>query len=145
MIEIKGNLLSAKEEYIGHGVNCKGKMGKGIAKLVASSHPIVFREYAEYCKKQDIIGTYQVVFSNNKHIINFFTQEAYGNDGVYASLEAIAASIVSFITDHPSIKTIAIPRIGTGLGGLSWEDEVKPLLYIIEQRFDVSFTVYNIS
>ena len=39
---VDGDLLSAKETYIAHQVNCYGKMGRGVAAQIMDKYPDVY-------------------------------------------------------------------------------------------------------
>ena len=46
-----GNIFESKASTIVNSVNCVGVMGKGIALEYKKRYPLMFREYAELCKK----------------------------------------------------------------------------------------------
>ena len=47
---VDGDLLSAKETYIAHQVNCYGKMGRGVAAQIRDKYPDVYRRYQNIAK-----------------------------------------------------------------------------------------------
>lgn len=149
MKEICGDLLSVERGLIVHGCNCSGGFGSGVAGAIARKYP----EVKKYFHKVDANATYlgaiqPVKVSHELTIINAFTQISYGSDGGrYANLAAIQEVLYNTLTyavlyDHPKI---AVPRIGTGLGGLDWETEVKPIYETFSLACadkDVEFEVY---
>lgn len=136
MIEsAKGNLLKADAEALVNAVNCVGVMGKGIALQFKEAYPENFSAYAKACRDSEVQpGKMFIVptksLSNPKYIINFPTKRHWKGkskiEDVSAGLEALIADVQKL-----EIKSIAIPPLGCGLGGLDWSD-VRPL---IEQAF----------
>ena len=63
---IDGDLFSASSRYICHQVNCRGRMGSGIAKVIRDKFPEAFEKYKEECKKGACLGHVQYVLSNGK-------------------------------------------------------------------------------
>lgn len=79
--------------------------------------------------------------SDGKVILNLATQTFPGR---YAKCEWIESALSKVLVDLPHLKTIALPTIGVGLGGLRWED-VEAVLKKINQGTDVTFTIYKFS
>ena len=44
-----GNLLDAPQKVIAHQVNCQGKMGSGVAKVIRDKYPKVYETYLNTC------------------------------------------------------------------------------------------------
>ena len=122
--EIKGSILDTDIVYIGHGVNCRNKMGSGVAKVLLDKYPEVKSEYHNFNNK--ILGEVQEVLTKDIVILNMFTQEDFGYDGKlyldYGSITKCFKRLKDF-----NINSIAIPKIGCGLAGGDWE-VVKALI-----------------
>ena len=122
-----GDLLSAKQGLILHGCNAQGVMGSGVAKAVRETYPLVYDSYIAWKKRRNSslpLGYVQFV-TINEHLTvgNAITQEFYGNDGQrYASYFAIecAFKLARDWMRDMSVKTLHIPKIGSGLGGADW-------------------------
>jgi len=135
LLETKGLLL--------HGCNAQGVMGSGVAKLIKQRWPQVFEEYAAFCRSttvQQRLG--QVIFTKSVQgvvIGNCITQEIYGKDGAkYASYDLVDATmerVGKYMNDH-GIKSVHLPKIGCGLGGLHWP-AVQAILEHRLGHFDV--------
>ncbi|MGP8281610.1 MAG: macro domain-containing protein [Desulfomonilaceae bacterium] len=143
----KGNLLEADAEALVNTVNCVGVMGKGIALQFKRAFPENFKEYSFACKAgQVVLGrmfTHTTCsLSNPKYIINFPTKLHWKNksrlEDIKSGLENLAQE-----THRLGIKSIAIPPLGCGAGGLEWK-VVGPL---IESAFvdalDVTVILYE--
>lgn len=63
-------------------------------------------------------------------VANLFTQDRYGSDGkVYADRQAIAIALEQvFMMSNTMNMPIYMPKIGCGLGGLDWNNDVKPIV-----------------
>ena len=132
MIKVaEGNLLEAKADALVNTVNCVGVMGKGIALQFKQAFPDNCQEYEKACKKGRVrIGRMFVHNQNDifypKYIINFPTKRHWKTK---SRLEDIESGLKDLVKQAKKldIKSIAVPPLGSGLGGLDWRD-VKPLI-----------------
>ncbi|MDY6906029.1 MAG: macro domain-containing protein [Thermodesulfobacteriota bacterium] len=127
----EGNLLKDSAEAIVNTVNCVGVMGKGIALQFKQAFPDNFKAYARACKNGDVKPGKMFVFSldamlNPKYIINFPTKNHWREKSKIGNIEAGLSDLANVIRHH-NIKSIAIPPLGCGYGGLRW-DEVRGLI-----------------
>lgn len=133
MIEYKrGNLLDAQCDALVNTVNTVGIMGKGIALQFKRAYPDVFKIYAQACKAEEVVpGRMHVVsvgglVGGPRWIINFPTKRHWRNasrlDDIEAGLQDLRRVILEL-----NIKSIAIPPLGCGNGGLDWR-EVRPAI-----------------
>jgi O-acetyl-ADP-ribose deacetylase (regulator of RNase III) len=132
MIELKqGNLLEANAEALVNTVNCVGVMGKGIALQFKQAFPDNFQEYKRACDTQKVQpGQMFVVLHSElispRYIINFPTKRHWRGKSRIEDIESGLQALISEVKQL-GIKSIAIPPLGCGNGGLSW-NEVKPLI-----------------
>lgn len=148
MIEYKtGNLLNEESEAIVNTVNCVGVMGKGIALQFKKKWPENFNNYLKACNhnlvqpgKMHIFETKS--FINPKYIINFPTKRHWKGKSKIEDIKLGLSDLVLTIQKY-QIKSIALPPLGCGLGGLEWS-EVKPLIEksLIELK-DVQVKIYE--
>ena len=144
MIKYKtGDLLEASEDIIAHGVNCKGVMGSGVAKLIKDRYPKAYFYYWDYHNTDGWKpGMVQFVSQwDQKIIANCATQKAYMPRNVcHADYDAIREAM-GILRDYAKFnnKSVAIPKIGAGLAGGDWDTIEK----IINDVFDdMDITVY---
>lgn len=121
----KGNLFDTELEVIVHGVNCQGVMGSGVAKIIRDDFSEAYDVYVdEHINRGLILGNILPVLSNGKIIVNAMTQGAYGYDGKrYASYDGIAMcmSKINAWAYSRDVEKVAMPLIGSGLGGGDWD------------------------
>lgn len=132
MIEYKnGDILREDVEAIVNTVNCVGIMGRGLALQFKNKFPQNFKEYQLACTNKEVqLGkmfvhqTGQLI--NPKYIINFPTKGHWKQN---SKIEDISNGLddLTTIIEKYSIKSIAIPPLGSGLGGLDWK-MVKKLI-----------------
>ena len=140
MIEFTtGDILKADTdtECLVNTVNCVGIMGRGIALEFKKNYPDNFKSYADACKRQEVLPGQMFVYDtekllNPRYIINFPTKRHWRGKARMEDIESGLVSLVEVIKAK-NIRSIAIPSLGCGLGGLDWE-EVKPR---IESALDV--------
>ena len=132
MIRIeRGNVLKANAEALVNTVNCVGFMGKGIALQFKRAYPDNFDAYQKACRQHEVQPGRMFVFDRGsmlgvRYIVNFPTKRHWKGKSRY---EDIAAGLTALVSDvrRLHIKTIAIPPLGTGLGGLDWA-RVRPMI-----------------
>lgn len=126
-----GNLLEAHTQAFVNTVNTVGVMGKGIALQFKERFPLNFKIYSDACKKGEVaIGKMLVVketsLEGEKLIINFPTKKEWFRKSQYSFIEEGLKDLVRVIEQY-QIKSLAIPPLGCGNGGLKWE-KVKPMI-----------------
>lgn len=128
---IRGNLLESDSEAIVNTVNTVGVMGKGIALQFRDSFPVNYKLYKAACKEGEVkIGKMFVTtvgqLGNPRFIINFPTKEHWKNP---SQIDYIKSGLIDLknVIKKLNIKSISIPPLGSGSGGLNWL-EVRPLI-----------------
>ena len=126
------------EGLIYHGCNCVGGFGSGVAGAIRRKWPHAYEAFKENGVGEHLLGQANLLISIGKPtIVNAYTQLMCGNDGKrYADPEAIETSLMSTASyaDHAGLD-IFMPQVGCGLGGLSWEDEVLPIVEKVSSEF----------
>lgn len=133
MIEYtSGNILYADAEALVNTVNCVGIMGRGIALQFRNAFPENFKAYEAACQRQEVQPGRMFVYAtgelaNPKYIINFPTKRHWRGKSRMEDIDAGLVDLLAVIR-RLDIRSIAIPPLGSGLGGLEWED-VKPRIH----------------
>jgi O-acetyl-ADP-ribose deacetylase (regulator of RNase III) len=129
---LTGDLLQADAEALVNAVNTVGVMGKGIALQFKQAFGHNMKVYAEACKNKELQpGKMLVVKDRNavygeKLIINFPTKVHWRNPSKPEYIKDGLVALRQLILEK-NIKSIAIPPLGAGNGGLNWI-EVKALI-----------------
>ena len=125
----QGNLLRAEAEALVNTVNCVGYMGKGIALQFKKAFPENYEAYRLACQQKAVLPGRMFVWESGdmlhrQIIINFPTKRHWRQSSRMEDIEAGLGALVDEVRNR-GIKSIAIPPLGCGLGGLAWS-EVKP-------------------
>lgn len=146
MIEIvKGNIFESDSQTIVNAVNCVGVMGGGIALEFKNRYPEMFLKYRDICSKKLLSpGKLHLWKSDTKWILNFPTKNHFRNP---SEIEFIEEGLKKFVDtyEEKGITSISFPLLGSGLGGLDWETEVKPLMfkYLSDLNIDIKIYIYQ--
>ena len=149
----EGNIFKIPQvRNYAHGCNCSGAMGKGIALQFKAKFPEMFEQYKALCKdnKYNVGDVFQYQYKDG-FVYNLGTQKTWWEK---AELEYIEESLHRMLemAEDDGVTEIAMPAIGAGLGGRSWDD-IKPLiskvasnhptvdLYVVERYADVETKV----
>ena len=126
-----GNILDAQVEALVNTVNCVGIMGRGIALQFKDAFPQNFKAYAAACARKAVEPGRMFVFDTGeltlpRYIVNFPTKRHWRGksriEDISSGLEALVAEVRA-----RGIRSIAVPPLGSGLGGLEWA-QVRPLI-----------------
>lgn len=138
----KGNLLESEAEGLVNTVNTVGVMGKGIALQFKKQYPGNYKVYKKACKEETFtIGQVLAVWDQNvmgkKCILNFPTKKHWRSPSKYEYIELALPALRAQIVEQ-KLKSVAIPPLGCGNGGLEWK---KVKLMIKEALTDLEVDV----
>ena len=125
MIEYKtGDILAEQTEALVNTVNCVGVMGRGIALEFKKAWPENFNAYAAACRRNEVQPGRMFVFETGqlmppRYIINFPTKRHWRGESRMEDIEAGLDALVAEVHKR-GIRSIAVPPLGAGLGGLDW-------------------------
>lgn len=129
---LKGDILHAEAEAVVCPVNCVGVMGAGLALQFRDRFPDYYKAYKEACRSRDgplrigrvwVYGAmpYAISYPDNPyHIISFPTKRHYRDQSNILHIQSGLISLQA-TTIKLRLRSIAIPPIGCGLGGLDYE------------------------
>lgn len=125
-----GNIIEANTEAVVNTVNTVGVMGKGIALAFKKAFPNNYKIYRKICEDKEFnIGDLLITNTGQlipKYIVNFPTKKHWRGKSKIEFVEIGMQELVKEINSK-EIKSIAIPPLGCGNGGLNWND-VKPII-----------------
>ena len=137
---VTGDLLQSKAEALVNTVNCEGYMGKGIAYQFKLQFPDTNADYVKVCKRGALRpGQLHYFREHGKIVINFPTKDKWRERSKIEYIEHGLDALTDLICDL-GIKSIAIPPLGSGNGGLKWNDVKK----IISSKLENLATVIDI-
>jgi O-acetyl-ADP-ribose deacetylase (regulator of RNase III) len=146
MLEIrKGDIFQSGCEAICNAVNCIGVMGAGLAAAFRVKYPKMFLEYKEVCNRGELSPGKLHAWTNPNGepiVINFPTKTDL-RDSEYIYIDQGLVALNEYIKVS-GIKSVAIPALGCGLGGLEWATVLKKIQDFHDQNWvDMIVAVYE--
>ncbi|MBF0306369.1 MAG: macro domain-containing protein [Alphaproteobacteria bacterium] len=148
MIEYRtGDILAADTEALVNTVNCVGVMGRGIALQFKNAFPANCHAYERACLRGDVRPGRMFVFdthapSTPRYIVNFPTKRHWRGK---SRMEDIEAGLTALADDIRALglRSIAIPPLGSGLGGLNWAEVRRRIEDALAGLNEVRIVVYE--
>ncbi len=142
-----GDLLMADAEALVNTVNCVGVMGKGIAFQFKKAFLENFKAYKAACRRREVRPGRMFVFEtgqmfNPRYIINFPTKRHWRGKSRYEDIESGLKDLIREVRKR-KIRSIAIPPLGSGLGGLQWGRVKGMIEAAFEEMQDVRVKLYE--
>lgn len=143
----KGDILSADVEALVNTVNCVGVSGRGIALQFRKAFPENFKAYEAACKQGTVQPGRVFVFetgrlTNPRYIINFPTKRHWRGNSRMEDIELGLEDLAREVHRH-GIRSIALPPLGSGLGGLSWSNVRPKITAALKALPEVHAIVYE--
>lgn len=144
--EVSGDILLSKAEVIAHGVAPGDHFNQGLALSLREHYPAMAKDFRHYCQvshpKPGELWAW--AGADGRRIVNLMTQEEAAsknaNPGKATSHNVnVALRHLKHLVQTEGFKSLALPRLATGVGGLQWE-EVSAL--IDNQLGDLDIPVY---
>ncbi|MBE2918335.1 macro domain-containing protein [Anoxybacillus flavithermus] len=143
--QVKGDLLQATENIIGHQVNCQGTMGAGLAAKIRNKYPIVFEKYKGLVNKfsdnkEMLLGTAQIIkVDENKYVANLFGQFYYGRGERHTDYKSLYQALETLKQKAKKHNlTVALPYgLGCVLAGGDWN--------IVRELINKAFEDYEVT
>lgn len=136
---VSGDLLKADAQALVNPVNCVGVMGKGLALQFKQAYPGNDISYRAACERGELrpgtLHVYQVrpLGQAPRWIVNVPTKRHWRDASRIEDVESGLGALVAWV-QQADVRSIAVPALGCGLGGLAWSD-VRPL---IDRAFDAT-------
>ena len=148
MIEYRGgDILECEADALVNTVNCVGVMGRGIALQFKKVFPNNYKAYRKACMREEVRPGRMFVFETGRlmpprYIINFPTKRHWRGKSRLEDIEAGLDALVAVVRER-GIRSIAIPPLGSGLGGLHWPDVRRRIAEALGRLEDVEVFVYE--
>ncbi len=146
IIQTQGDILRDESEAIVNTVNCVGIMGRGIALQFRRAYPDNFKAYESACRNSEVQPGRMFVFETGdltpRYIINFPTKRHWRGKSRMEDIESGLEALVAVLEER-KIKSIALPPLGSGLGGLAWLEVREQIIAAFRKLPDVKVTLYE--
>ena len=143
---VKGNILYDQADAIINTVNTVGVMGKGLALQFKKAFPENFKIYKTACDHEQLV-TGKVLsvslesLSAPYYIINFPTKAHWKGKSKVEYIEQGLEDLKKEVS-RLALKSVAIPALGSGLGGLPWPQVEELINRHLRDMPDVEWRVY---
>lgn len=146
--EVKGDLFGEpfnkdSDIYV-HCISQDFAMGAGIAKTFSQKFSQFIKNRKEMISEYNHNNPYKRIYvadCNGIKIVNLVTKAKYWMKPTMTSLELSLWNLRKFIEDNPDVKRVLMPRIGSGLDKLKWE-EVKTAILENLEDLDIEVKVF---
>ncbi len=147
--EVSGDILKTEAMALAHGVAPNDNFGQGLALSLRELWPALYKDFRHFCHEQTPkcgeIWAWQG--AGGPKIINLFTQEPPHSSGQHpgrAQIQHVNHSLreVHKLIEKEKIKSLALPKIATGVGGLDW-NEVYPLIQSQLGKLPIPIYLYS--
>jgi O-acetyl-ADP-ribose deacetylase (regulator of RNase III) len=143
----QGNLLDAPAEALVNTVNTVGVMGKGIALMFKERFPDNMRQYAKACKEGELTTGKVFVTETGelmgpRWVVNFPTKQHWRGASRMEWIESGLDDLRRFILEN-EVKSIAIPPLGAGNGGLNWSLVKEKIEHALAGLGHVDIIIYE--
>ncbi len=148
MIEIThGDILAANAEALVNTVNCVGVMGRGIALQFRKAFPENFKVYKAACEREEVRPGKMLVFETGfltgpRYIINFPTKRHWKGKSRMQDIDSGLPSLIEEVKKR-GIRSVAVPPLGCGLGGLDWSKVRPRIVQAFENVDDVRVLLFE--
>ena len=132
--EVTGDILLSQAAAIAHGVAPGDSFNQGLAHSLRELWPALYKDFRHFCHAQNPEegGLWVWRGPGGPAVVSLFTQErardGHGHPGK-ATVQHVHHALreLQKIVERERFSSLALPRLATGVGGLSWE-QVKPLV-----------------
>lgn len=151
--EVTGDLLADNADILVNPVNCVGVMGRGLALQFKQRHPKAYLSYRDACNAGELrLGTVHVYRTvpvlgapRVPTIIHFPTKNHWREGSLLPKIKLGLSDLVTTIgalqQEGVPARSVAIPALGAGLGGLPW-GAVRKAVYDALGELDIDVRLY---
>ena len=147
--EVSGDILLTGAQVIAHGVAANDPMSEGLALSLHERFPSMHKDFHHWChvNRPAPGAAWMWGGSGGVRIVNLITQEGGYGQGARphkASIKNVRDSLkeLAKIIEKEAVKSVALPKLATGVGGLAWED-VHPVIKERLGELDIPVYLYT--
>ena len=125
MMTVVIDIFETGADVLVNPVNCVGVAGAGLALEFRTRFPDSYLKYKEACASKSLkIGRTFLDF--DPPILYFPTKSHWKHKSTLSGIRSGLNSMVRILRST-GFTTVAVPKLGCGLGGLDWKD-VRPMI-----------------
>ena len=128
------SIFEIDAEAIVNPVNCVGVSGAGLARQFARRYPENDRLYRQACCEGRVTPGRGIItktgLDSPRHIVNFPTKRHWRDESRLSDISLGLRNLRRELLRR-GIRSVALPALGAGLGGLDWRDVRE----VIEMEF----------
>lgn len=135
VIMCAGDIFRSKAQALVNPVDCTGAQGKGLALQFKRRFPLAASCFKDACQAGEIrIGNVFLVGNNdtNRTIVFFPTKRHWRMQSMVRDV-AVGLADMRHRLREIDVRSVAIPALGCGEGGLEWGD-VLPLINVTAEQ-----------
>lgn len=144
--QVTGDILKSSAQVLAHGVAPGDHFNQGLALALRESYPAMARDFRHFCQLEHPSPGEVWVWAgaDGRRIVNLMTQDAaqssQSNPGKATTHNVnVALRNLRKLVEAEGFESLALPRLATGVGGLSWD----AVLELIERHLgDLPIPVY---
>lgn len=146
--DVTGDILLTSAQATAHGIAPNDPFDRGLALALREKWPMMFKDYRHYATQtHPRPGELWAWGGFGKRIFNLLTQDGsfdHGSRPERASVANVNHALrrLRHELESQKIESVALPRIATGVGGLSWDD-VRPLVEHHLGNLDTAVFLYS--
>ena len=131
---VRGDIFHSEAQVLVNPVNCAGVMGAGLAKQFRDRYPEMFAQYREDCRKGLVrtgnVRLYQPGKPGDPIVANLPTKKHWRNPSRMKYVREGLRDLVLKLRAE-GIRTVALPALGAGLGGLDQREVLEAMREIL--------------
>ena len=150
---LRGDLLLSRADLVVHGVAPKDDLKNGLVLALRERFPAMYKDFRHHCHQNHPapgeLWLWQGVGPDGRtmRIAALFTQEPPAHKGGHAGrahTEFVNHALRELrkLVDREGFRSVALPRIATGVGALEWE-QVEPLVRAQLGELSIPILVYS--
>lgn len=145
---VKGDILLSDAQAIAHGVAPHDHFNQGLALALRERHPAMAKDFRHFCHVENPKpGRAWLWAGPERVVINLMTQEpapsknAHPGKATTQNVNHALRELATIVRDQ-EIKSLALPKLATGVGGLAWDD-VEPLIQRQLGELKIPIVIYE--